>query len=525
MTAIEPYVDLLLQVTKNNSNYSHVSPVRPTTTRPARCSPMKSPDQIVAEIGTRLRNRWHLEVAGTNRDGWPYRASLGQPSKTVLEADFPSARRWALDWAAWADHQGLVLVRQTRRVIGTSQTLPTHLEIPDLDTAARLVGQGWPDRLRTARNRASVLTARFPHVDLVKTLPAVHPLTDIDFALLLDAARWFCHHDARGLTPRQVPIEGLHGKWLNRHHALIRHLSRKDDLGLATRPTRVHFTYLDPTYRAAGRRLHESVTIGDPVTPAYIPDTVLVLENKDTAVYFPPLPGGIAVEGEGSKAPGALPRIPWIRDCTRVIYWGDIDAAGIEIVNNLRTNGINAQTILMDQETYDAYERFGAWTDEKGKPIPCSQRKPLPALTPAERALYENLTDPTWTRVRRIEQERIPLAEGLGRIAAHVHNPSGRNDSPDPAVPCRNHRMGMPPGPITGRTAEHLPAVVRRASSQPSSSPRLLGTAMNCHGQPPRPMARPGPLMGAPDRRGASSRRRWGRAHAAVPRGARRPAP
>ncbi|WP_349876284.1 SbcC/MukB-like Walker B domain-containing protein [Micromonospora sp. HUAS YX12] len=34
VTAIEPYVDLLLQVTKNNSNYSHVSSVRPTTRTP-----------------------------------------------------------------------------------------------------------------------------------------------------------------------------------------------------------------------------------------------------------------------------------------------------------------------------------------------------------------------------------------------------------------------------------------------------------------------------------------------------------
>ncbi|WP_349876285.1 Wadjet anti-phage system protein JetD domain-containing protein [Micromonospora sp. HUAS YX12] len=383
---------------------------------------MKSPEQVVAEIGTRLRNRWHLGVAGLDPDGWPYRAALGQPTKPQLEADFPTARRWALDWAAWADHQGLVLVRQTRRVIGTSQTLPTHLEIPDLDTAARLVGQEWPAILRTAYDRATVLTTAFPYVDLVKTLPAVRALTDVDFTLLLDAARWFSRHDARGLTPRQVPIEGLHGKWLNRHHALIRHLSGKDDLGLISRPTRVHFTYLDPTYRALGRRWHESVTIGDPVTPAYTPDTILVLENKDTAVYFPPLPGGIAVEGEGSKAPGALPRVSWIRDCPRIIYWGDIDAAGFEIVNNLRTNGVDIQTILMDQQAYDAYERFGAWTDEKGKPIPCSPRKPLPTLTASERALYEQITDPTWARVRRVEQERIPLAEGLATVTAHLQN-------------------------------------------------------------------------------------------------------
>ena len=76
----------------------------------------------------------------------------------------------------------------------------------------------------------------------------------------------------------------------------------------------------------------------------------------------------------------------------------------------------------MDQQAYDAYERFGAWTDEKGKPIPCSPRKPLPTLTASERALYEQITDPTWARVRRVEQERIPLAEGLAIVAAHLQN-------------------------------------------------------------------------------------------------------
>src|SRR5438067_1794736 len=113
---------------------------------------MKSPEQVLGELGTRLQNRWHLSVAGLDPDGWPYRAALGQPTKTELESDFPTARRWALDWAAWADEHHLVLYRQTRLVIGTSQSMPTHVEIPDLDTAARLVGRGWPQRLRTARH-------------------------------------------------------------------------------------------------------------------------------------------------------------------------------------------------------------------------------------------------------------------------------------------------------------------------------------------------------------------------------------
>ena len=73
-------------------------------------------------------------------------------------------------------------------------------------------------------------------------------------------------------------------------------------MGLANRPTRVHFTYLDAGHLANGGRRHESFTIGDRAEPEYAPRIVVILENKDTAVYFPPIPGGIAVEGEGHQS-------------------------------------------------------------------------------------------------------------------------------------------------------------------------------------------------------------------------------
>lgn len=168
-----------------------------------------------------------------------------------------------------------------------------------------------------------------------------------------------------------------------------------------------------------GGRRHESITIGDCAEPAYEPEAVVILENKDTAVYFPSVPSGIAVEGEGAKALGTLPLIPWIKQCRDVIYWGDIDAAGLGIVNDLRVAGVNIDTMLMDYPAYETYEKFGAWTDEKGKPVPCSRRRKLPALTPAEQHMYQMLTDPSSTRVRRVEQERVPLevaAEHLGAL-------------------------------------------------------------------------------------------------------------
>lgn len=374
---------------------------------------MKTVNAVMIAIRNRLESRWNLQVAGQDPQAWPHTVALGSPSKDELESDFPTARQWALDWNDWASAHGLTLVKQPRRVMGTSQLMPTHLEIPDIDAAARLAGKEWSQLLRTARHRSATLTHLFGHIDVAATLAAARQLSDVDFELLLTAAAWFAANNASGLTPRQVPIEGLHGKWLNRYRALVQNLAGKHDLGLISRPTRVHITYLDPAHIAAGHRKHDSFTLGDHAAPAYAPEIVVILENKDTAAYFPSLHRGIAVEGEGSKAPGVLPHLPWITAAPLVVYWGDMDAAGLSIVNNLRLKGLPVRTILMDRITYDTYERFGAWTDEKGDKLGCPPRRAADALTPDELALYTDLTDPAWARVRRIEQERIPLSDAV----------------------------------------------------------------------------------------------------------------
>jgi hypothetical protein len=383
---------------------------------------MKSHTQVVQEAKRRLTARWHLAITGNDEDGWPYKISLGRLPKATLEADFPTVQKWALSWRDWATRHSDVTVNWTNRlVMGTEQQLPTHVVVPSAEAAALLIGEGWPSQLARAASRRDVLQAQFSHVDLAITLRASDTLDDVDFDLLCRASRWFSTHDATGLTPRQVPIEGLHGKWLNAHHSLVRSLAGKDELGLVKRPTRVHLTYLDPRHHQTGGRIHESITLGDIARPAYPPGVVIILENKDTAVYFPPVRSGIAVEGEGYKAPGVLTHLPWLVRCPHIFYWGDIDAAGYEIVHRLRASGVYAETLLMDEDTYARYERFGSWTDERGRPIPCAKRKPLHHLHGNERVVYDHITDPSWTRARRVEQERIPLDEAARHLAAALH--------------------------------------------------------------------------------------------------------
>ncbi len=388
---------------------------------------MKTPEQLAADIGRRMKSTWAVTLSGAlsgagtpEGSAWPHTFPLGEPTSAQLAADFTTTMATVAAWRAWqARHvatsngpaaTGVQVTWRDRRVSGTDQELPTHVTVPDLDTAAGLVGGEWPDRVARARTRAAVLADRYRHLAApARTLAAVDKLTDVDFDLLCRAADWFTRHDAAGLTPRQVPIAGLHAKWLNTRQALVRELAGVADLRLAPpHPPRIHFTYLDPAHRTAGGRVHDSATVGDTVILPYEPEVVVISENKDTAIHFPPLPGGVSVEGVG-RGGATVAAFDWITAAPRVVYWGDMDADGLEILDGFRAAGVPTTSILMDPDAYDAWEPFGTHVDQHGKPLGPRPPRPVPHLTDAERTLYHQLIAPGWTRHRRIEQERIPL--------------------------------------------------------------------------------------------------------------------
>jgi len=107
---------------------------------------------------------------------------------------------------------------------------------------------------------------------------------------------------ARGSGVWVAEVDGvpLHAKWLNTSQHLVASLAGLDVLPLAPpHPPRVHLTYLDPQHRAAGARRHDCVSIGDSVRLPYDPQVIIISENKDTSVAFPPVALGVCIEGEG----------------------------------------------------------------------------------------------------------------------------------------------------------------------------------------------------------------------------------
>jgi hypothetical protein len=374
---------------------------------------VKTAEQVLEEIRRRLRSTWHADASGAGT-AWPHQFLLGTPPKATLESDFSRYQRAALAWRDWAAAHDVTITDAARIVHGTTQRMPTHLAVPSADAAARLCGPDWVRMLNRGRARGAELSRRFPGLqDLAGMTRKVDRYSDADFELLCAAGDWFARNSAVGLTPRQVPIPGLHAKWLNTHQGAVVALAGIPDLGLLPpHPARLHFTYLDPDYLASGGRRHDSATVGDAMTPAYAPEVIVVSENKDTAIHFPPLRLGISVEGVGSGG-GTAAATGWLRECPNLFYWGDIDPAGFEILNGFREAGLPVTSILMDTATYEEFERFGTGMDVRGNEIPAGKRRTLPHLTEAERLIYNNLTNTAWKRFRRIEQERIPLGSAL----------------------------------------------------------------------------------------------------------------
>ncbi|RLP09674.1 DUF3322 and DUF2220 domain-containing protein [Propionibacterium australiense] len=381
---------------------------------------MKTPDQVTADIRRRLTKGWHTHLTGEEA-AFPHDFPLGRTDAAQLRGNYAAVHALTVDWQQWARRHDVQLTYATRMATGgTRQQVPTHAQVAGIDHAAAIVGDGWPERLERGRRRLNALKDGYPQlVDLARTVRAVDGYSDLDFDLLRTVADWFADDPLRahGVTPRQVPIPGVHAKWLQAHEATVCALIGIHDLHLAPRhPSRIHFTYLDPDHIAGEGRVHDSATVGDRFTPAYRPRVVIISENKDTAIYFPAMPGAISVEGMGRGGKAAA-SFEWLHQAPLVVYWGDIDRDGYEILDGYRADfGRDIESVLMDEAAYTTYERFGTDTDRHGAALRPGNPRPVPRLRASERAVYTLLTDPSHDGHRRVEQERIPLHVALEHV-------------------------------------------------------------------------------------------------------------
>ncbi|MGB3547814.1 MAG: Wadjet anti-phage system protein JetD domain-containing protein [Saprospiraceae bacterium] len=129
---------------------------------------------------------------------------------------------------------------------------------------------------------------------------------------------------------------------------------------------------------------------------------VIVLENKTNFanlmnfLTLPELRAAAGIFGSGFSA-GLLKNAVWLND-VELLYWGDLDAHGLQILNQFRSAFPHTRSLLMDRATLDALPAYHT----AATPAAVAH---LPHLSAEELLLYDYLND---GRIR-LEQERIPL--------------------------------------------------------------------------------------------------------------------
>ncbi|ASB50373.1 Wadjet anti-phage system protein JetD domain-containing protein [Alkalitalea saponilacus] len=124
---------------------------------------------------------------------------------------------------------------------------------------------------------------------------------------------------------------------------------------------------------------------------------VLVVENKTTlytTLTLPKMNDAVAIFGSGYSVYN-LKNVQWFANLD-LLYWGDIDAQGFEILSQFRGYFQQTKSVLMDSETFEKFFE----NDSGSQTNICT----LPNLTEDEQKLYETLKTNNW----RLEQEKIP---------------------------------------------------------------------------------------------------------------------
>lgn len=230
---------------------------------------------------------------------------------------------------------------------------------------------------------------------------------------ILKVCEYFKQNPKPNLYIRELPIK-IHTKFIERNKGVIRELL---DILLTEHinsdskefEIRFHLKFSEPLirFKILDKEISQKYFSGidDIAIPVSQFETlnlpikrVLVVENKTTlytTLTMPKMDETIAIFGSGFSVHN-LKNAQWLSN-VELLYWGDIDVQGFEILSQFRSYFSHAQSMLMDRITFEKF-----FENDSGSPTNVSTKL---NLTDEEQQLYELLKINNW----RLEQEKIPL--------------------------------------------------------------------------------------------------------------------
>ena len=230
---------------------------------------------------------------------------------------------------------------------------------------------------------------------------------------ILKVCQYFIQNPKPNLYVRELPIK-VHTKFIERNksvigelldvllleHINIEYKEFEKRFNLKFSETLIRFKILDKeiSQKYFSRVDDMAIPISQFETLNLPIKRVIVVENKTTlytALTLPKMDCTIAIFGSGFSIHN-LKKTQWLSDL-ELVYWGDIDVQGFEILSQFRGYFPHAQSILMDKITFEKF-----FEQDKGTPTNVTVKL---NLSKDEQELYDLLKENNW----RLEQEKIPL--------------------------------------------------------------------------------------------------------------------
>ena len=243
---------------------------------------------------------------------------------------------------------------------------------------------------------------------------------------LLAVCHYFLDHPRPNLYIRELPIN-VHTKFIERHRGIIRELLEQllpqEAIPLVATTFEQHFGLREKEPLVRVRLLDEQLYTRYhlPLTDLSMPISQLealdllrgqhciVTENEMTFLTLPPYKDTFALFGGGFMVRN-LEGISWLARCP-IIYWGDLDAQGFQILSSLRAFFPHVVSAMMDWETLSAFSEFCVAS------TPCPIRQ-LSHLTDEEHALFLHLAENNL----RLEQEHISHTYAVRRLYSIIND-------------------------------------------------------------------------------------------------------
>ncbi len=231
---------------------------------------------------------------------------------------------------------------------------------------------------------------------------------------LLLVCDYFVKHPRPNVYIRELPIS-VHTKFIESNQRILRDLfdillpemaitQNEQDFnsrfGLKDKPSLVRIRLLEEQLEwQYGMRIDDLSLPVDQLAHLLAehikPRRILIVENLTNFLTLPKTPNGIGIFG-GGFAVHLLRDVQWLNHCD-VVYWGDIDAHGFEILSDLRGLFPHVSSLMMDCETLETYAKYVV------QGVAYSRIERFSHLTETEMLVVQDMVEHNW----RLEQEHI----------------------------------------------------------------------------------------------------------------------